>query len=219
MRPIKMTADLALEITRGYLEELRKNELIYDDNIRYNKSLNVVNENAIKVYFTSKAYTKMMALIDCFSSEVAWHGTVERIDETTFKITNIFVYPQTVTGATVNTDQAEYTKWLYSLSDEVFDKLRFQGHSHVHMATLPSGTDMNDMYELIENLDNDDYYIFMIWNKRLEFDIRVVDMAKNIIYSGSDVQVLIEDFDYNDFVQEAKSQIKTQKNKMGTKEK
>jgi hypothetical protein len=219
MRPIKMTEDIALEIARGYLEELRKNELIYDNKIRYSKSLNVVNENAIKVNFTTEAYNKMMALVDGFSSEVAWHGVVERIDETIFRIIDILVYPQTVTGVTVNTDQSEYVKWLYGLPDEVFTNLMFQGHSHVNMETSPSGTDLNDMYELIGNLDDDDYYIFMIWNKRREFDVRVVDMAKNVIYSGADVQVSVEGFNYNNFIRDAKSQIKAQKNKMGIKEK
>ena len=219
MRPIKMTEDMALEIARGCLEEVRKNELIYDNNICYSKSLNVVNENVIKVNFTTEAYNKMMTLVDGFSSEVAWHGIVKRIDECTFRITDILVYPQTVTGVTVNTDQSEYVKWLYGLPDEIFTNLMFQGHSHVNMGTSPSGTDLNDMYELIENLDDDDYYIFMIWNKRREFDIRVVDMAKNVIYSGADVQVSVEGFDYNKFIREAKSQIKTQKNKMVAKEK
>ena len=44
-------------------------------------------------------------------------------------IDNVFLYPQTVAAATVNTDQVTHTKWIESLSDDVLNSMRFQGHS------------------------------------------------------------------------------------------
>lgn len=158
------------------------------------------------VVFSPTAYAKMLALVMNFSDEVAWHGTVMR-DGNDFYITDILVYPQEVTGVTVNTDQAEYEMWMMSLVDEEFNNLRFQGHSHVNMGVSPSTTDLNHQEEILEQLRDDDYYIFMIVNKKLEMFISIFDYANNIKFETEDVNVYIGSTEFNAdaFIKEAES--------------
>ena len=169
------------------------------------------NDNTkAKVLFTPLAYGKMIALLHHYSSEVAWHGSVSHPDEETFIITDIVVYPQTVTGATVNTDQEEYQKWLLTLDDDFFNSMRMQGHSHVNMGT-PSGVDTNHQDQILSQLKGQDFYIFMIFNKRLEHTIKIYDYANNIMYEDKDVEVGIvgDGFDTAQFLAESDKLVKT----------
>lgn len=150
--------------------------------------------------FTATAYVKMQYLLAKFDSEVAWHGTVERTseDKSEFLITDILLYPQTVTGTTVNTDQAEYENWLFNLDDDTFNHMRFQGHSHVNMGVTPSGTDLNHQEMLLTQVTDDDYYIFAIWNKKNARTIMIYDKKRNLYFDSKDVEVEIRD-DGSDF--------------------
>ena len=207
------------------LEKLRKNfrEAVSGQNIQ-NGKLNLscgsftktfeVPDRKARVHFTEAAWLKMRALIDEFSSEVAWHGTAYRdADETKddYYITDIFVYPQEVSGATVNTDQAGYETWLYSLNDEQFNNLRMQGHSHVNMGVTPSSVDENHQERILNQLEGDMFYIFMIWNKSLANNIRIYDLKKNILFESKDVEVYTgsELLGLDTFIREAKGQVKT----------
>ena len=150
--------------------------------------------------FTATAYVKMQYLISKFDSEVAWHGSVERTaeDKSEFLITDILLYPQTVTGTTVNTDQAEYENWLFNLDDDTFNHMRFQGHSHVNMGVTPSPTDLNHQEMLLTQVTDDDYYVFAIWNKKNARTIMIYDKKRNLYFDSKDVEVEIRD-DGSDF--------------------
>ena len=41
----------------------------------------------------------------------------------------------------------------------------YAGHSHVNMGTSPSSVDLNHQEEILRMLGDNDFYIFMIWNK------------------------------------------------------
>lgn len=177
---------------------------------KFNFSTTIVGESKddeISISITPDAYLKMISLVGEFTSEVAWHGTVER-DGNHFRITDIIVYPQSVTGVTVTTDEVQYVDWLYGLEDEVFNSLRFQGHSHVNMAVSPSSTDLEHQKGTLSKLTNDDFYIFVIWNKRGDYNFRVYDLATNTMYENSDINFYVEDFDYDLFVADAKKMVK-----------
>lgn len=144
--------------------------------------------------FTGLAFAKMKLLVSMFDSEVAWHGTVHRVgDKSDFLVTDIMLYPQEVTGVTVNTDQEAYEKWLYSLSDEEFNSNRFQGHSHVNMGTTPSPTDIEHQNKILDTLRDDDFYIFVIWNKKGDHFIKIFDLLNNIVFDTEDVVLKLED--------------------------
>lgn len=150
-------------------------------------------ESRATLFFTETAWAKMQFLVAVYDTEAAWHGVVKRIKdgESNFVVTDILVYPQEVSGATVNTDQTKYQEWLYSLDDDTFNNLKFQGHSHVNMPTSPSATDLDHQQGLVSQLDNNMFYIFVIWNKSNQRTVTIYDMAANTLFENSDVDVKV----------------------------
>lgn len=154
------------------------------------------SERRAKLRITETAAWKMDTLIDEFDSEVGWHGIAKRVDgeKDTYEISDILIYPQEVTGVTVEQDQEKSEKWYDSLPDEVFNNLRMQGHSHVNMATSPSGTDRTLYKRFLDQLTDQMFYIFMILNKRGEKTILIYDMRENTLFETADVDMeIVED--------------------------
>lgn len=153
------------------------------------------------VYINSEAYLKMMLYVRDTSTEIAWHGTVERdISRNLYYIKNVFLYPQKVSGATVDTDQDKYNEWREDLDDDTYNQLRFQGHSHVNFGVIPSGTDLAYYDDILQVLPKNDYYIFMILNKSGDITLLIYDLATNIIYETQDIDMKIITEDSNDLI-------------------
>lgn len=210
MRPVKLNEGIAKEMAVEMMQKIMALDVksFQSGSFTYTRAFNQPAKDKIEVNFTAEAYEQMFALINHFESEVAWEGCVERLDRTHFRINKIVLYPQEVTGATVDTDEGEYATWRMTLPDEIFNSLFFQGHSHVNMATNPSGTDIADQWRTIEHLQPTDFQIFMIWNKRHEFYVRVVDMANNVIYEKEDCIVTVGTTDVAAFLAEADKIVK-----------
>lgn len=187
-----------IKVTPEYLEQVRKDfeEVLTsgkfsDGKITFTKTVGTIDRKA-KVFFTPEAWRKMQALISDFDKEVAWHGVAYRDNDETkdnYYISDILVYPQEVTGATVNTDQEKYEMWLMSHEDEVFNNIRMQGHSHVNMGVNPSSVDTSLYDRLLDQLDDDMFYIFMIWNKKKDKMVKIYDLKKNVLFDTADVTV------------------------------
>ena len=192
-KPIVLTEEVIQEMAQSFARKLRTAKLS-DGKLTYTQQFSYETDEGVKAHivFTPEAYVKMVTLIYKYDSEVAWHGTVNRLAEDCFLITDILVYPQEVTGTTVNTDQDKYQQWIMEIDGEVFDKLHMQGHSHVTMQTSPSVTDLTHQEAILSQLDEDRFYIFMIWNKRMEHNIKIYDMASNTLYEDSDIVVTVQ---------------------------
>ena len=180
----------------------------------FTKTFDSIANRKAKLHFTELAYMKMTALVREFSLEVAWHGVAFRDPDETkdeYYITDILCYPQEVSAAKVDTDQAEYQNWMFDLEDDKFNNLRMQGHSHVNMSVYPSGTDEANQEEILASKNEDEFYIFMIWNKRDERNIKIYDIKKNVLFEPADVEVVIDDMGIgiDKFVSEAKKMVKT----------
>ena len=196
---------------RQYLEEffsMLSTSKMASGEILFKKSLPAIDEKAT-LYFTPLAWDKMNALIKEFNTEIGWHGLAKRDDDETknsYTIYDIMVYPQTVTSSTVTTDQSKYTTWLYSQDDDKFNAMRFHGHSHVRMGVTPSATDIDHQTGILSQLEGDMFYIFMIYNKNLEYFVKIYDMKKNILFEKSDVTIKLTgcDYDYAEFINGAK---------------
>jgi hypothetical protein len=144
------------------------------------------------VAFTAQSWLKMVTLVDQVDTEIGWHGIVECDKEQNYyTIRDILVYPQTVSGATVTTDAQTYGEWLMHFEDEIFNNIRLQGHSHVRMGVTPSGVDDFFYDSILKNLDQDDYYIFLIINKYNTFNIWIYDYSRNTIYDKDDISVIV----------------------------
>lgn len=191
----------AIKITEDMLNEMREDfelALAHDkmDNgkFRFEKSFNDLNRECT-VYFDERAYTKMMLLIYKYDKEVAWNGLAKRYEtedgSDAYFIYDIIVYPQTVTSTNVDVDIEEEVAWKDSLPDEVFNNIRFQGHSHVNMGTSPSSTDRELYKGYLNQCGNEDFYIFMICNKKGEITTIVYDLKSNIMYEDDDVRVIV----------------------------
>lgn len=209
-KPIVLTEEVIQEMAQDFAKKLRTAKLS-DGKLTYTQSFSYEADDGGKVYvvFKPEAYAKMLTLLYSFDSEVAWHGTVERLADDCFMISDILVYPQEVTGTTVNTDQDKYQQWIMEIDGEVFDKLHMQGHSHVNMQTSPSVTDLTHQEAILSQLDDQRFYIFMIWNKRMEHNIKIYDMASNTLYEDSDITVTVqgEGCDMDRFIKDAKSAV------------
>ena len=174
-----------------------------------------VKDRKAKVFFTPGAWLKMNILLDGFDKEVGWYGVASRLGEEEndeYLISDIVVYPQEVTATTVDmAEPEEMAKWrLENIEDERLDHLYMHGHSHVRMGTTPSGTDLSHQREVLAQMADDGFYIFMIYNKQLGRTIRIYDMKKNIHFEDKDIHVgFWEDgVDYSKFLADAKSLVK-----------
>lgn len=210
-----------IRLTPEYLEEARQDFeaalaglKLSDGKISFTKTFGTLNRKA-KVFFTEMAWQKMQALIREFDKEVAWHGVARRGEDPAkdeYIISDILVYPQEVTGATVTTDQVKYQMWLYDdENDAVFNDIRMQGHSHVNMSTTPSGVDTSLYERILDQMDDSTFYIFLIYNKRGEYTYKIYDMAKNVLFETADVtvQILGNGFDMQAFLKDAKDKVVT----------
>lgn len=207
-RRIKITPDDSKKIYEEFLANMQRVR-VSSGSITFTKKFEAVQRRA-KLYFSEKAWLKMSAIVDEFDKEVAWHALAYRDDdesEDNYYVTDILVYPQTVTASTVTTDQDGYENWLNEKDDETFNHLRFQGHSHVNMATSPSGVDTAFYDAILDGLADDDFYIFMIVNKRGQRTIYIYDYKKNIAFETADIDVEVVDGDIGlaKFIKEAKS--------------
>lgn len=181
-----------------YMAKLDTNLQNYINGVHFNKTYAFENikinpENRPKIFITSKAYSKMLQYTLQSTLEIAWHGTVTNPHENEYVVTDVMLYPQTVSAATVTTDQAKYNAWLDSLDDDVFNQIRFQGHSHVNMGTTPSTTDTTYYKDLIKTLNRAEYYIFLIMNKRQEFYTEIYDLKNNLHYTNTEIDLIILD--------------------------
>lgn len=124
-----------------------------------------------KVSMKPTAYAKMRKLVRSCNGEVGMLMLVERKQEDEdwlFNIYDILEYPQYVSGGRVITDDAEYSEFMNSLDDDVFNSIRGQCHSHVNMGVFASGTDLSDQLKTRLQLSPDDFYVHLITNKRDE---------------------------------------------------
>lgn len=212
-KPIKMTEQILAECRADFEKALALTKLA-DGKLNFTKVFSSGNEKAT-VFFTPEAFAKMTMLLQEFSSEVAWHGVASRLGDEAkneYLISDIVVYPQTVTGATVDMDTDKYAEWLMqNAEDERFDHLFMQGHSHVNMGTSPSSVDLQHQEEILGMLGEDDFYIFMIWNKSFQSTNKIYDLKKNTLFENGDISVKVQGGeDLGGFLKNAKEIVKSQ---------
>lgn len=197
--PFKVTENM-LEETRAaltekvekFLEELKNKNLI-NGTIKFEQPYEYPTESCIRpeIEFSPEAWMKMTALIATNKGELAWYGVVDRKDEAHFYVSDILVYPQVVTGATVDHDEGERSKWFAEMPREIRSKCRLQAHSHVDFSPTPSGEDMNSRKDFLKYLSGNEYMIYMIINKKYEFTVAIYDLETNTIYKNNEVDIVV----------------------------
>lgn len=175
------------------------------DTVKLDWSLGDV-ENATErpiITFTEGAYRTINALVEKCSKEIAWNATVSK--ETTddgsvvYVVDQIVMFPQKVTGASVDVDETEYSNWCSELDTETLNQLRFHGHSHVNMGVSPSGIDTDYQRQMIDQIP--DFFIFMIFNKRGDMYACIYDIVTNIFYDNNDIDVVLPELPESAFLE------------------
>lgn len=192
---IKLTDDVKASIIEEFARTIGLIKMS-DGKVLFSKTLSDIGEKAT-LYYTEEAWMKSELLIAMNDKEIAWHSLAKRGEDPTkheYIIYDVLVYPQEVTGTTVTTDQVRYQTWLYEQPDEVFNNIRAQCHSHVNMGVSPSGVDTSLYERILNQLSDEDFYIFTIGNKKGDLTVIIYDMGKNILFETKDVTTdIIED--------------------------
>lgn len=137
--------------------------------------------------------TKLLFILATSRKEVAWHGTVRKLQKGEYSWEDIVIYPQVVTGGSVRCDgededgKIEYAKWQMNMcltDPDLFDSIKLHGHSHVFMDVTPSYTDKDYQIDTIEQLQENSFYVFMIINKRLDCHAKIADREDNLLYTS-----------------------------------
>ena len=154
-----------------------------------------IKNKKVTLYISTKTYTKMRKLVSMHDKEIAWHGFVEKLDDTTYIWYDIILFPQYVTAATVMPEDDEYAAWIATqMGHDNFSDMRLHGHSHVNMACSPSVTDRDYRDKLTAQLADSDFYFFRITNKKDEYEIELYDKASGFIFDKNDINILIGDY-------------------------
>lgn len=192
MRKLKITEQEVHELFEQKMAELlAMTAMPKTITMDMNPNTTLLKGNKIEVVFLNNAYKKMQCLISKSAKEIGWHGIVKRVSATRFEIEDIVLFPQVVTASTVTPDAEEYTKWMMKMAEEKPDdltRMRFHGHSHVNMATSPSGTDTTYQQTVTQNIP--DFYIFGIFNKSGSAWFTIYDFENNTLYENADIDYL-----------------------------
>lgn len=145
------------------------------------------------INITTEAYVKMLELINQSAVECSWHGLVKKFDNA-YLIYDILVFPQINSATTTTTDEKEFAEWQTKLIlDPKFpiEELRMHGHSHVNMNVFSSGVDDKYQKDLLTKVENGDYYIFLIMNKKMEMCAFLYDFEQQIMFDKNDMEIRI----------------------------
>ena len=179
------------EFEKFILEAVKKFDFTHATtfNINIDKFAEDAAKNApdIAIHMTLLAYVKMSKLVATSDKEIAWHGHVTK-EGNVMTINDIYVYPQVVTSATVDAHEEQYGGWMISTFKEELNHIRMQGHSHVNMGVSPSSTDTTYYKDLLSQID--DFYIFLIINKKGEVHTRVYDKINNVLYTEIPLNII-----------------------------
>lgn len=189
MKYIKLTEDIKALAQTKFLELINSVSVVEADLTIKLNTKELMNTTGIEkptIIVEAEASNKLWSYVNLCEKEIGWHGTVVR-EGNTFYIKDVFLFPQTVTAATVTTDDDAYSTWILSQEDEVFEHMRFHGHSHVNMGVTPSGTDITYQANLLRDVT--DFYIFGIFNKRGLMNFCIYDIETNILFEQNDIVV------------------------------
>lgn len=189
MKYIKLTEDIKALAQAKFLELINSVSVVESDLTVKVNTKDLINPEGIEkpvIIVEEQASNKLWSYVHLCEKEIGWHGTVIRHGNN-FYIKDVFLFPQTVTAATVTTDDDAYSTWILSQDDEVFEHMRFHGHSHVNMAVGASGTDLAYQHDLLRDVQ--DFYIFGIFNKKGLINFCIYDVKTNILFEQNDIVV------------------------------
>ncbi|MBP5596744.1 MAG: hypothetical protein J6Y02_15260 [Pseudobutyrivibrio sp.] len=203
---VKFIEDLTERLSwynKGTLEDFSIDDL--------KKEHSKIPDNVTKpsIAITAEAYLKMLELVNQSSVECSWHGLVKRYGNA-YLVHDVLVFPQINSPTSTTTDEKEFAEWQTKLiMDPEFPihELRLHGHSHVNMNVFSSGVDDKYQKDLLMKVEDGDYYIFFIMNKRMEICVFLYDFSQQVMFDKNDIELKIISCK-DDIRQWAKDQLK-----------
>ena len=179
------------ELYMGYYGGLLSDFSIED----IKKEFSAIPKSIIKpeVNITTEAYLKMLELVNQSAVECSWHGLVKRFDNK-YIIYDVLVFPQINSPTSTTTDEKDFAEWQTKLILDIefpIEELRLHGHSHVNMNVFSSGIDDKYQKDLLTKVEDGDYYIFFIMNKKMEICIFLYDFAQQVMFDKNDIDFKI----------------------------
>ena len=206
----KLLQDISIKFHEDCNRNISNFSYTKEDVNKFVKDLTENEGNIPVIQITSDAYVKMYELVNQSSVEIQWHGLVEKNDNV-YTIYDILVFPQTNSAAATSSDQNEFAEWQTKLIMDInfpIDKMRMHGHSHVNMNVYSSTIDDGYQSELITKVEDGDYYIFLVLNKKMEMYPLLYDFNQQILFEGKDISIVILDSNNNDIRTWCAEQIK-----------
>ena len=184
-----MTEEMKKNLITKYTQRINE-AMLYDKQIAPNPEFKKLKAY-INLVFDPIAFLKMYCMVQNNQCEVGWNGVVDKLGKGKYRVSDILIYPQVVSGVTVESDDNKMPMWYFGLGADTSNRLKLQGHSHVDMGVTPSPKDIKNQYETAQQLKKG-FYIFMIMNKRNQCFFKIIDLEDNMIYDSEDVTVSIE---------------------------
>ena len=139
-----------------------------------------------KIVIDHKLNRKMELIIDLIDTEVGWYGLVEWQKPDIFKVKDLYLLKQEVTGTFTEIDAMDLCNLedrlekAGLLKEDTFDTtgLYLWGHSHVNMCPSPSGTDTDTMKKICER-SKPPFFIRLIQNKKGDRTVTLYIEDKN----------------------------------------
>ena len=217
MKVIRLSSEMKEKLFNEYQETVLKEAA--DKLNKYKASLDGVTpeqksekaENKLKIYYTAEAYAKIVQLVFSHTQEIGWNMVVKQYKDG-YRVEDVLVYPQKASAAYVEVDLTRYAMWKADpdkVSDEADANLFGQGHSHVNMEVSPSSRDCQQQLDEI-SLKGSGFYLFQIWNKKMDINSFFYDIDNNVFYDRNDIELIVEDGNMNstEFVKESKDMLK-----------
>ena len=128
------------------------------------------------------ALAKMKGYVDGCNEEVAWLAACKK-EADCYRIYDTFICQQETSLVTAELHESGLQELASRLVKEgrtnELENIRVWGHSHVNMATSPSGTDDSTFEEYYKNCE---YFIRLIMNKIGEMQIDIAETERKLIF-------------------------------------
>lgn len=191
MKPIKYTEAVIKAKAQAAYDAMVK-QLTLGAVACHGKDKGTPVEQKVRVSISEKVYCASQALVDRCDKEIAWYCTARKIDDLLYMVDDIVgVPPQEVSGTTVDCPDDEFMQWLLSVDGDTVNQMRCHCHSHVNMSVFSSGTDDDFQKDMVGQTQ--DFYIFLIFNKKGEIYCRVYDIANDVMYEDEDIELYLGD--------------------------
>lgn len=173
-----------------------------------------------RLFISHQDLERIKYIVDLAPKEAQWFCRVDKVkskNRTYFKVYDMFVPEQYCSSAEVESDPMMLVKFFKELKEkygleqtnEIMSNMTAWCHSHHNMGVSPSGQDITQFNENIENAKlsgQTSPQMMFIFNKKDQYHLRIWDPETDIIYQNLNLEILPYDFSYLD--EEAKTKFK-----------